>query len=773
MSLEIKATPEALKILYDAGIDARSYGMSEVDPINILISILQSSTSPATILTRGGITYSEVRKSLLRFIQVLEAKDEIYPGVAALAALNIARDSAANSSRNVTALDIAIGIFAKPSTLLISVCNNLGIMPNLVLESLLEENTKTILSNVGPKENVVKKISKINDLRGYGIELTDPSYVKTLDSITSRDAEISRIIEVLCKRSKPNPILIGEAGTGKTAIVEGLAKRIVAGTVPETLADAKIFSLDIGELVSGTRLRGDLEKKIQHIIDTVSKDKNIILFIDEIHAINSGGSGSSKTSISDMLKPYLGRSDARLIGATTVDEYKKYIEVDEALTRRFTTIQVSEPDRDKSLDILKNAAPTYAKYHKVTYTEDSLACMVDLAMEHMPDRHMPDKALDLLDEAGAYIALRRGRGTYSDLNIADVVTKDIVAAVVAEKTGIPVKQLQRAGGKDVAGLLQTLSNNFWGQQEAVRALVASVWRKYSGIGDSSRPASFLFLGPSGVGKSYLGTAFSEALGRGDNVYSLSMADYSEPFSVSLLLGSAPGYVGYNESSPLLEFVRHHPDAVVIFDEADKAHQLVLDVLLQLLEEGSLTSGSGKKIDFSRTTVIITANVPPEKKRFNDLSGSRSLDVRDRLSRTPGEIRKIFPLWRMEFLNRFDNIFMFSPLNYESKTNIIKATVAKLADLVSGINFKLEVDESVIDFLIEKCDALNEGARPIKKLVSEFLEEPLVDLVLTNTLKVGSRILVYVDKSEILLSSMDDLDSEHPIKALGELDASYI
>ena len=630
-----------------------------------------------------------------------------------------------------------------------------------------------------------------DELLEMGSDLTLRAKNGKIDPIIGRDSEIERMIEILCRKTKNNPVLIGEAGVGKTAIVEGLARRIVSGDVPQFLKNKTIYSLDIGGLMAGTKYRGSMEEKLKNAIELITSNKNIIVFIDEIHTLAQVGTDKGETNPADMLKPYLARGEMQTIGATTTDEYRKYIEKDKALERRFQPIVVDPPTVDQTIEILKGLRDSYEAFHKVKITDEAIKAAATLSDRYIQDRSLPDKAIDLIDEAssrakvknnyesGEVKALReklkkieaekedavnqedfekasklRDKAT----NLKDeiqrlksipntseqsdaVITEQDVAEVVSKWTNIPLTKLTEGEAEKLINLEKTLKLRVKGQDEAVEKVAKAIRRSRIGIRDPRRPiGSFLFLGPTGVGKTELSKALAEALFDDENkIIRLDMSEYMEAHSVSKLIGSPPGYVGFDDGGQLTEQVRRKPYSVVLFDEIEKAHPEVFNMLLQILDDGRLTDSHGKVVSFKNTIIILTSNIGSDKlSKANVGLGFNDDNKQDKSTVMLSELKKYF---KPELINRIDNIVIFNKLTPAVLKDIAKKMLLDLNKNLKQSGVELKFTTATFNYLVKNGTNDEFGARPLRRLITSKIEDELADKMLKGEIKSGDSILV--------------------------------
>lgn len=626
-------------------------------------------------------------------------------------------------------------------------------------------------------------MDKMPALRAYGHDLTELCREGKMDPVIGRRDEVERLILILCRRRKNNPVLIGEAGVGKTAIVEGLAHAIVRGDVPDNLRKKKLISLDLTLMIAGTKYRGQFEERIKAVMDEIKKNGNILLFIDELHTIVGAGAAEGAIDASNILKPALSRGEIQCIGATTLDEFRKHIEKDPALERRFQKIIVQPPNVEESYSILTGLKPKYEEHHKCVYTEGAIKAAVTMSDRYMSGRFLPDKAIDLLDEAGAKarIAMMHQPSHLSKLEAQieeariskedsighqeyekaaklrdsekqlreelqkaraeweshkeehkPIVDEEEIANIVAKQTGVPVTRLTEGETEKVIRMEESLKSKIIGQDDALSTVCRAIRRSRADIKDPNRPiGAFLFLGPTGVGKTHLARLLAAHMfGGEDALIQVDMSEYMEKFAISRMTGSPPGYVGYEEGGQLTEQVRRRPYCVVLFDEVEKAHPDVMNLLLQILEEGRLTDSVGRKIDFRNTIIIMTSNLGADLIRKSTEVGfgakENVMDYKSMQEKIEGSVKKHF---KPEFINRLDSLVIFKTLNREALRLVVDLEFNKLKNRLEKKNILISIDDAARDFLVEKGYLPEMGARPLRRVIEQYLEDPLAEKIL--------------------------------------------
>ncbi|MFL6516015.1 MAG: ATP-dependent Clp protease ATP-binding subunit [Chthoniobacterales bacterium] len=680
-----------------------------------------------------------------------------------------------------------------------------------VLKSLevdIERTRNEILKELDPNftppeaeqeggEPTSKKDVKTPALRAFGRDLTELAKKNELDPVIGRRNEIERVIQVLCRRTKNNPVLIGEAGVGKTAIAEGLAQEIANGNVPELLRDKRVVTLDLALMVAGTKYRGQFEERIKAVMDEIRRSKNVILFIDELHTIVGAGSAEGAMDASNIIKPALSRGELQCVGATTMNEYRKYIEKDAALERRFQTVKVDAPTIEEAIEILKGLRPKYEAHHKAKLTDEALETAVKFSERYITGRFLPDKAIDVMDEAGARARINamtrppdvkeiereieeirvekeaaiKAQDFEKAASLRDkekqtkekldtilakwreereekqvLVTGEDMMHIISKVTGVPLQRMEQAETEKLLKMEDELKSKVIGQDEAVTAISKALRRSRADLKDPRRPiGSFIFLGPTGVGKTFLAQRLAEFMfGDRDALIQIDMSEYMEKFTASRLIGSPPGYVGYEEGGQLSEAVRRRPYAVVLFDEIEKAHPDVMHLLLQILEDGKITDSLGRKIDFRNTIIIMTSNVGAETLRKQTTMGFGAVKpigeheydtMRDKLLE---EAKRAF---KPEFINRLDDIIVFHQLTKNDLMKIVDLEVEKVLNRVKAKEVNIELEPSAKEFLIEKGYDPQYGARPMRRAVERYLEDPFAEELLRGNVKPGDVVHV--------------------------------
>ena len=658
-----------------------------------------------------------------------------------------------------------------------------------------KEKTKTAINNSTPT------------LSQFGEDITTKAEEGKFDNVVEREKEIERIIQILSRRTKNNPCLIGEPGVGKTAVVEGLAEKIASGDVPETLKEKRICSMDISGMVAGAKYRGDFEERIKKALAEVKKVGNIILFIDEVHTIVGAGAAEGAIDASNILKPLLARGDIQLIGATTIDEYRKYIEKDTALERRFSIVDIEEPTQKQTIEILKGIRDKYEAHHNVKITDEAINSAVALSSRYITDRFLPDKAIDLIDEASSQVRMKiynepdeikllqekidiiskeKEEAVYNQefekaaqirdkenelkeqlensvnkwrkKKTTDIIeiTEENIAEIISKWTGIPAQKLTQDDNEKLKHLEEKLHERIIGQNEAVTSVAKAIRRGRVGLKDPKRPiGSFLFLGPTGVGKTELSKALTQILFEDENaIIRLDMSEYMEQHSVSKLIGSPPGYVGFDNGGQLTEKIRRKPYSVILFDEIEKAHPDVMNILLQILEDGQLTDSQGRKVDFKNTVIIMTSNIGArhitEKKTLGFGESQNNNEQKEYEEIKKEVIQELKKELRPEFINRIDEIIVFHKLNTEDLKQITKIMLKQIEKRLKEKKYYIEIDESVIDLIVKKGADKTLGARPLRRAIQNNIENRISEEILDGTITQNKKAKIIAKGEEIII-----------------------
>lgn len=756
-------TDQARKALIVAQDEARTLVHPAISNEHIFLGLLSVKSSAAdSILSEAGVDISSARDF---FAQALPPKDlpgghipfttqakKILEG-ALRTALRLGHD-------HIGTNHLLIGLCSTEQGFVNAFLQQSGISVDELIDkaSNILDNGEAVLAShpsTGFRNDRFERGEKNSALDQFGKNLTAAAKLGQLDPVIGRDTETERILQVLLRRTKNNPVLIGEPGVGKSAVVEGLAQRIAAGDVPAALSNKRVYTIDLSLMVAGARYRGDFEERMKKVLSEITKNKDIIIFIDEIHTILGAGAAEGSLDAANLLKPILARGEIQVIGATTLSEYRK-IEKDAALERRFQPVRVEEPNDEQTLSILKGLSEKYAKHHDVTFTDDALESAVRLSSRYITDRKQPDKAIDVIDEAGAKIQLSK------DLDIDRVVDTNLVASVVSTWTGVPIN----SSSDEISRLLSleaSLSKKVVGQNDAVSSIAKSVRRNRSGVSDPRRPnGSFIFAGPTGVGKTELAKALAcELFGSEDALISIDMSEYSEKHTVSRMFGSPPGYVGYDEGGQLTEQVRRKPYSVVLFDEIEKAHPDVFNSLLQVLEEGRLSDSSGKVVNFSNTIIIMTTNLGSRSIVNGTNLGFSKGGVEDNFTKMKSSVfTELKTFFKPEFLNRLDEIIVFHSLEKESVGAILDKFIVEIDLRLTQKDISLMLTAEARNYLINKGYDSAYGARPLRRVVQKELED-----VISEKLLLGE-----ISNSSVIVVDMlnDALDFSHSSKLIPDI-----
>lgn len=806
-----KFTDKARKVLVLAQEEARALHQPYVGTEHVLLALLKEKEGlAAQALDHLGVTYEATLTCVQQLIKGDASADvsghlSFTPRVKRVLE-NSLREAMQMGKSYISTEHLLLGIVREGEGTAIDVLRKLGVegdairssLNDMVGQSAVFAGATNFDPNAGASDSMLKE---------FGVDLTKKAKDGKLDPVIGRAGEIERVMQILSRRQKNNPLLIGEPGVGKTAIAEGLAQLIVADQVPDIIRNMRIVTLDVSALVAGSKYRGEFEERLKKCIKEVEQAGDIILFIDELHTLIGAGAAEGSIDAAAILKPPLSRGEIQIIGATTLDEYRKHLEKDSAFERRFQTVMVKEPSEEQAVRILEGLRDRYEAHHHVHFTDDALRAAVSLSDRYIQDRFLPDKAIDVLDEAGARMRIRNmalpeevqkiadelrnvrtqkddaiakqdfkradilhekevelvakrdeARKAWEEKNsntINEVAVED-VADVVSMTTGVPVSNLTEAETEKLLRMEQVLHERVIGQDEAVTALSKAIRRSRSGLKDPKRPGgSFIFLGPSGVGKTELSKALAEFLFNSeDALISFDMSEYMEKHSVSRLVGSPPGYVGYDEGGQLTTAVRQRPYSVVLFDEIEKAHPDVFNILLQILEEGRLTDSQGRVVDFRNTVIIMTSNVGAREITATTPLGFTSsanggMDDKEMKQRVMGEVKKLF---RPEFLNRIDEIIVFKSLTEEEIVKIVDLMIADLRERLIEQNMSINLTPEASRFVAKEGTDLSFGARPLRRAIQRLIEDPLSEQLLEGRWSSGSVIDVDVEDDKLVFNA---------------------
>lgn len=800
-------TAKAKTALGLAASAARSMGQNYIGTEHILLGLIRQQTGMAAqALLVNGVDETKLVDLIMELIAPtghLELKEREGYSPRAQQVIGLAFQIAEQYHASAVGTEhILMALIREGSNVAVRILSTMGVsLQKLYIDLLVSMGKDGNLY----KEDLRQQKQKTKVLEQYSRDMTKLAAEGKLDPVIGRDQEILRLVQILSRRTKNNPCLIGEPGVGKTAIVEGLAQRIVQGEVPDTVKNKRVMTLDLSGMVAGSKYRGEFEERIKKVIKEVIDDGNIILFLDEIHTIIGAGGAEGAIDASNILKPSLARGELQLIGATTIEEYRKYIEKDAALERRFQTIMVEEPSLTEAVRIVMGIKHKYEEHHHVTITPEAVEAAVKLSDRYINDRNLPDKAIDLIDEAAAALRLQglkipenciRLQEQIDELNVQierslkfddlveahkermeqeklikkhtqamqryekkveaknNLVTEDEIAAVVAQWTKIPLKKLEEKESERLLKLEKILHKRVIGQTEAVEAVARAMRRGRVGLQDPKRPiGSFLFLGPTGVGKTELSKALAEAMfGSENDLIRVDMSEYMEPHSVAKMIGSPPGYVGHDDGGQLSEKIRRNPYSVVLFDEIEKAHPDVFNILLQVLDDGHITDSKGRKVSFKNAIIIMTSNagasriVDPKNLGF----ATKTTEQQDYQRMKNGVMEEVKRLFKPEFINRIDEIMVFHPLNKTELREIVtllSANLIKRCDRQMGIT--LSISQTLKNHLVEKYCDVKMGARPLKRAIQTVIEDPLAEEILQGRIRQGDHILATLHKEKVV------------------------
>ncbi len=824
-------TERARKVVFYAQEEAQKFGEGYVSTEHLLLGLVRESDSVAArVLEKLGVSLNRIRSEVEKQLPRGDARpnQDMTLTPRAKRVIDLAYDEARNLNNNYIGTEhLLLGLIREGDGLAGRVLSKLGVELEKARREVmtLQDNDTQAKSGFGSKAASTTN-AKTQTLDEFGRDLTELAREGKLDPVVGRHTEIERVMQILCRRTKNNPCLIGDPGVGKTAIAEGLALRIVSGDIPEILKNKRIVSLDLAGLVAGTKYRGEFEERMKKVMEEVRKSEGqVILFIDELHTLVGAGAAEGAIDASNIMKPALARGELQCIGATTQDEFRKYIERDAALERRFQAVKVKEPSEEEAIEILRGLRERYEAHHQVEITDEAITSAVSLSQRYISDRTLPDKAIDLIDEAASRVRLQQSlppadvradrqkltklRTNFEHLSKRSedqemlekmkaeiegleasilereeawaaepkpepVVGEPEIAGIVQSWTGIPVTRLVETESQKLLRMEEDLHERIIGQQDAVRAVSRAIRRSRSGLKDPKRPiASFVFLGPTGVGKTELAKALAAYLyEKESNMVRIDMSEYMERFAVSRLTGAPPGYVGYDEGGQLTEQVRRNPYCVVLFDEIEKAHPEVFNLLLQVLEDGQLTDSQGRTVDFRNTLIIMTSNIGVRPIEMDKGLGFRDTrpDYNDpkvyenMKTKMLDEMKKSF---RPEFINRIDEVIVFQHLKREEILQIASLFLARVNEQATSMGIQIELSEEVKNLLVDKGYDPNMGARPLRRAVQRFIEDPLSEEMLLGRFQTGDVIIAELEPGTdtVIFRRKSTPDGNEPQKEL--------
>ena len=814
-------TDRAKKVMNLARQEAQRFNHEYLGTEHILLGLVQEGSGvAANVLKNMGIDLSKIRAEVEKIVKTgpsMVTMGQLPFTPRAKKVLELSMEEASNLGHNYIGTEhLLLGLIKENEGIAAQVLMNLGVKLEDVREEVLdflgadreEEEEEEGAPSSEPAAQQSNSKSKTPALDSFGRDLTELAREGKLDAVIGRANEIERVIQILSRRTKNNPVLLGEPGVGKTAIVEGLAQQIVENRVPDILRNKRIVVLDLALMVAGTKYRGQFEERIKAVMTEVRRAKDVMLFIDELHTLVGAGGAEGAIDASNVLKPALSRGEIQCIGATTLDEYRKHIEKDGALERRFQSVNVDPPTPPETIEILKGLRDKYEAHHRVHYTDEALVVAVELSTRYINNRFLPDKAIDVIDEAGARVRIKsmvappdmrevsleierlerakdeavsaqdfekaaqlrdkayqlkrnkeemqkRWRTEQADKEQVGEVNADVIAETVSKMTGIPLTRLEKAEAERLLQMEAELGSSVINQEDAVKAIARAVRRSRSGLKDPRRPmGSFVFLGPSGVGKTYLCKQLAKFMfGTEDAVITMDMSEYMEKHNASRLVGAPPGYVGYEEGGQLTEKVRRRPYSVVLLDEIEKAHPDVFNMLLQIMEEGRLTDSFGRHVDFRNVILIMTSNLGSQQMKqgaklgFDRLSGAaQKLTGDEKQKRMRADVMiEVERYFRPEFLNRVDELIVFNQLTHEDLQRIVLLQMRDVKKRIAEKGVDLVLDPNAIDFLIGKGFNEDYGARPLRRAIERYIEDPLAEELLRTSFSVKDTITVALDE----------------------------
>ena len=809
--MQYKFTNRAEKAIQIANAIAAELGHSYIGTEHLLYGLSQEGSGVASkVLELQNVTPDKILEEIEELIGIID-NDVTSIETAGFTPRtksvieNAFKEAKKIGSEFIGTEQLLVGIMQEADSVAVRILLDLNVSPQKIYNEIAKvNNDEDFYNNDVPDSKYIGSYNSTQTLNQYGTDLTKQARDGSLDPVIGRKDEIERVIQILSRRTKNNPCLIGEPGVGKTAVIEGLAEKIVLGDVPELLKNKRVVTLDITSMIAGAKYRGDFEERIKKSLNEVKKAGDIILFIDEIHTIVGAGAAEGAIDAANILKPLLARGEIQLIGATTISEYRKHIEKDSALERRFSPVTVNEPSVDETIKILEGIRDKYEAHHNVKITDDAIEAAVNLSVRYINDRFLPDKAIDLIDEASSKLKMK----TYTrpeklkdleekinqletekeeaifvqDFEKAALIRDEVqelllklekdnkkwenktsrnvtilneedIAEVISTWTNIPIKKLTQDENEKLKKLEETLHKRVVGQNEAVEAVSKAIRRGRVGLKDPNRPiGSFLFLGPTGVGKTELSKALAESLfGNEDSMIRIDMSEFMESHSVSKLIGSPPGYVGFDEGGQLTEKIRRKPYSVLLFDEIEKAHPDVMNMLLQILEDGRLTDSQGRTVNFKNTVIIMTSNIGARSITDKKLLGfsalaedSKAEEIRNYESTKKDVMDELKKEFKPEFINRIDEIIVFHKLVEQDIMKIIDIMLNRVKNRLKTSEFEIEIDDSVKKLIMEKGSDKNYGARPLRRAIQTYVEDEISEAILDGKIQTGKKFVVFVD-----------------------------
>ena len=819
--MQYKFTKRAEKALQIADNLAIQFGHQYIGTEHLLYGLIKEGEGVASkVLEMQDISTEKVNKKIEEILGILESEEVKTLGFTPRTKRvieNAFKEAKKINSEYIGTEQLLVGIMQEPDSVAVQILMELNVNPQIIYSEIAKVVNEEELSQV---DNLNKNQSSYNitqTLNQFGIDLTKKAKEGKLDPVVGRNEEIERVIQILSRRTKNNPCLIGEPGVGKTAIVEGLAEKIINGDVPEELKEKRVVNLDITSMVAGAKYRGDFEERIKKALSEVKKAGDVILFIDEIHTIVGAGAAEGAVDAANILKPSLARGEIQLIGATTISEYRKHIEKDAALERRFSPVIIKEPTVEETIKMIQGIQDKYEAHHNVKVTEEAIVSAVTLSVRYVNDRFLPDKAIDIIDEAASKLKMKsftrpqklkdleeklnaiskekeeailvqdfekaaKLRDEYNELEIkvekdnkkwANKTSKNVVilneediVEVISNWTNIPMKKINQDENENLKKLEENLHKRVIGQNEAVEAVSKAIRRGRLGLKDPKRPiGSFLFLGPTGVGKTELSKALAEILfGNEDSIIRVDMSEYMESHAVSKLIGSPPGYVGFDEGGQLTEKIRRKPYSVILFDEIEKAHPDVMNILLQVLEDGRLTDSQGRTVDFKNTVIIMTSNIGARKitekktlgftKVENDVLKNTELAIEEEKKQyenikkdVMSELKKEL---KPEFINRIDEVIVFHKLNENEIMKITEILLKQLQKRLQENGYVVEFDDSIKEFIMKKGTDTNYGARPLRRAIQNNIEDKISDFILDGKLIIAKKSKICIQNNNLTI-----------------------